>query len=192
MWFAKMLDAEYIISNAGPFERLASFMKNMEKMTELADSLDITIALENPGDGKKNIIDSGQDASAVIQKIGSSRVRLNYDFGNLISHCFERLKPEEDYKHSLPFTGHFHIKDVASDETGWHFTEIGKGVVNYHAILKEIAALPEAIPLSLEIPLRITRAKDASPRRADKRVELKAIEQVIKGSLEFVKNALLS
>lgn len=192
MRFAKMLDAKYIISNAGPLERLDIFMKNMEKLTELADILDITIALENPGDGKKNIIDSGKDAPAVLREIRSSRVRLNYDFGNVISHCFEKLKPEEDYKHALPYTGHFHIKDVASDETGWHFTEIGKGAIDYHAILKELAGLPESIPLSLEIPLRITRAEDASPRRADKPVDLKAIEQVMKGSLDFVRNAISS
>jgi sugar phosphate isomerase/epimerase len=192
MRFAKMLDAKHIISNAGPRERLDIFMKNMGKLAELADALDITIALENPGDGKKNIIDSGQDAPAVLREIGSTRVRLNYDFGNLISHCFEKLKPEEDYKHALPYTGHFHIKDVAPDETGWYFTEIGKGAVDYHTILKELAGLPEAIPLSLEIPLRITRAKDASARRADRRVDLKAIEQVMKGSLDFVRNALSS
>ena len=192
MSFAKMLDAKYIISNAGPLERLDVFMKNMGKLAELADALDITIALENPGDGKKNIIDSGQEAPDVLREIGSTRVRLNYDFGNLISHCFEKLKPEEDYKHALPYTSHFHIKDVASDETGWYFTEIGKGAVDYHTILKELVGLPEAIPLSLEIPLRITRAKDASPRRADTRVDLKAIEQVMRGSLDYVRNALSS
>lgn len=192
MSFAKMLGAKHIISNAGPLERLEIFMKNMGELAELADALDITVALENPGDGKKNIIDSGQDAPSVLREIGSTRVRLNYDFGNPISHCFEKLKPEEDYKHALPYTVHFHIKDVAPDETGWYFTEIGKGVVDYHTILKELAGLPEATPLSLEIPLRITRAKDASARRADKRVDLKAIEQVMKGSLDFVRNALSS
>jgi sugar phosphate isomerase/epimerase len=190
MRFAKMLGAKYIISNAGPLERSPLFLKNMEKLAELADVLDIIIALENPGDGKKNIINSGQDAPAVLREIGSSRVSLNYDFGNLISHCFEKLKPEEDYKHALPYTGHFHIKDVVSDEKGWHFTEIGKGAIDYHAILKELAGLPEAVPLSLEIPLRITRAKDASPRRADTRVDLNTIEQVMKGSLDFVRNTL--
>jgi hypothetical protein len=58
--------------------------------------------------------------------------------------------------------------------------------------LKGLAGLPESIPLSLEIPLRITRAKDASPRRADTRVDLKVIESVMKGSLDFVRKALSS
>jgi len=173
MRFAQMLGAKYIISNAGPLERSPIFLKNMEKLAKLADALDIIIALENPGDGKTNIINSGQDAPSVLREIGSSRVSLNYDFGNLISHCFERVKPEEDYRHALPYTGHFHIKDVVSDKKGWHFTEIGKGAIDYQTILKELAGLPEAVPLSLEIPLRITRAKDASPRRADTRVDLK-------------------
>jgi len=190
MRFAQMLGAKYILSNAGPLKRGPIFFKNMEKLAKLADALDIIIALENPGDGKTNIINSGQDAPSVLREIGSSRVSLNYDFGNLISHCFERVKPEEDYKHALPYTGHFHIKDVVSDKKGWHFTEIGKGAIDYQTILKELAGLPEAVPLSLEIPLRITRAKDASPRRADTRVDLKTIEQVMKGSLDFVRHTL--
>jgi len=190
MRFAQMLGAKYILSNAGPLKRGPIFFKNMEKLAKLADALDIIIALENPGDGKTNIINSGQDAPSVLREIGSSRVSLNYDFGNLISHCFERVKPEEDYRHALPYTGHFHIKDVVSDKKGWHFTEIGKGAIDYQTILKELAGLPEAVPLSLEIPLRITRAKDASPRRADTRVDLKTIEQVMKGSLDFVREAL--
>ena len=117
---------------------------------------------------------------------------MNYDFGNLISHCFEKVRPEEDYKPALPCIAHFHIKDVASDASGWHFTEIGKGAIDYRTILNELAADPEPKPMSLEIPLRVSRARDASPRRAASPVNLKEIGRIMSGSLDFVKEVLSS
>ena len=58
------------------------------------------------------------------------------------------------------------------------------------SILKEIAAFSDTVPLSLEIPLRVRRAPDASPRRAPEAVALNEIRRVMTGSVEFVKKAL--
>jgi sugar phosphate isomerase/epimerase len=85
---------------------------------------------------------------------------------------------------------HYHIKDVATDESGWYFTEIGKGTIDYHNILKELAALSQPVPISLEIPLRIRRAPDASPRKAPHPVDLAEIRKVMTGSVNFVKQVL--
>jgi DNA-binding transcriptional MocR family regulator len=43
----------------------------------------------------------------------------------------EKLRPEEDYKFVRECAVHFHIKDVASDGSGWYFTEIGQGTIDY-------------------------------------------------------------
>jgi sugar phosphate isomerase/epimerase len=190
MEFAKMIGAQYIISNAGPMKLKKQFMKNIEAMGRTAASMGIVIVLENPGDGKSSIIDSAEPAAAVIEEIASDSVRLNYDFGNLLSHCFEKLRPETDYRHALAQTAHFHIKDVVSNQQGWHFTEIGKGEINYRKVLQEVSADPRPIPLSLEIPLRVRRAPDAAPLRAASPVDLKEISRVISGSLKFVKEML--
>ena len=102
------------------------------------------------------------------------------------------MRPEEDYRLALVQTAHYHIKDVAPDSSGWHFTEIGQGAIDYKRILVELAASAGERPLSLEIPLRITRAGDGSPRRAASPVDLKKIREVIAGSLNFVKAGLSS
>ena len=107
-----------------------------------------------------------------------------------MSHCFEKIRPEEDYKFVRDCAVHYHIKDVASDDSGWYFTEIGKGTIDYHKILRELAALSQPVPISLEIPLRIRRAPDASPRRASQPVDLAEIRRVMTGSVNFVKQAL--
>jgi sugar phosphate isomerase/epimerase len=190
MAFARRLGSTYIVTNAAPLRNKRRFMQNISELGHAADGMQMVVVLENPGDGQPNVIDSGQPAARIIEQIGLDAVKINYDFGNLLSHCFEKLRPEEDYKFAVNCTAHYHIKDVAFDESGWYFTQIGTGSIDYRRILRELAALPEAVPLSLEIPLRIRRAPDASPRRAPLPVDLKEIRRVMKGSLEFVRTAL--
>ena len=191
MAFARKLGARYIISNAAPLRDKDRFMENITELGKTAASVGMIIGLENPGDGNPNVIDSAAPAARAIDEIGLPSVTINYDFGNLLSHCFSKLNPEQDYKHVLQHAGHFHIKDVAYDETtGWYFTEIGKGTIDYATILKDIAAFSDSVPLSLEIPLRVSRAPDASPRRAPQPVALDEIRRVMTGSVEFVKRVL--
>jgi sugar phosphate isomerase/epimerase len=190
MVFAKKLGSKYIVSNAAPLQNKIQFMQNIKELGQTAAGLEMVIVLENPGDGKANVMDSGAPAANLIEEIGQKTVKMNYDFGNLLSHCFEKIRPEEDYKFVRDCAVHYHIKDVASDDSGWYFTEIGKGIIDYRKILKELAALSKPVPVSLEIPLRIRRAPDASPRRASLPVDLKEIRQVMKTSVEYVKTAL--
>ena len=190
MAFAKKLGAKYIVTNAAALQTKSQFMHNINELGQTAAGLNMVIVLENPGDGKANVMDSGEPAANLIEEIGQDNVKINYDFGNLLSHCFEKRRPEEDYKYVHDCAVHYHIKDVASDDAGWYFTEIGKGTIDYRKILKELAALPEPVPISLEIPLRINRAPDASPRRASQPVDLAEIRRVMTASVNFVKSAL--
>ena len=190
MAFAQKLGSKYIVSNAAPLHKKNRFMQNIQQLGQVAGAMNMVIVLENPGDGKANVIDSGEACARIIEEISLESVKINYDFGNLLSHCFEKIRPEEDYKFVCNCAAHYHIKDVASDESGWYFTEIGKGSIDYGRILKDLAYLSEPAPISLEIPLRIRRAPDASPRRATQPVDLKHIRQVMTASVKFVKTAL--
>ena len=190
MAFAKKLGSRYIVTNAAPLQKKSQFMKNIKELGQTASDLEMVILLENPGDGNANVMDSGAPAAKLIEEIGQEHVKINYDFGNLLSHCFEKLRPEEDYKFVRESAVHYHIKDVASDDAGWYFTEIGQGTIDYQKILKELAVLSEPVPISLEIPLRIRRAPDASPRRALQPVDLAEIRQVMTSSVDFVKQVL--
>jgi sugar phosphate isomerase/epimerase len=190
MTFAKNVGSKYIISNAAPIQNRDRFLKNIRKLGRLAQQMGLMIALENPGDGKPNVMDSGKPAARMIEEIGLDSVRINYDFGNLLSHCFEKIRPEQDYLLVRDVTAHYHIKDVASDDTGWYFTPIGRGTIDYKSILRQLADFPTSAPLSLEIPLRIRRAVDASPRRAVSPVDLREIRQVLRESVAYVKRCL--
>ena len=190
MVFAKTVGAKIIVTNAAPRPQEKEFIQNIVALADIAKSLDMIIALENPGDGKENVVNSGETGASIIRHIASDWVRLNYDFGNVISHFFERLRPEEDFIYALPFSAHLHIKDVKSNGQGWSFVEIGKGSIDYSFILKTLASKYQQIPVSLEIPLRITRDRDASPRRAASPLPLDEIRNVLKGSLNYVKGII--
>jgi sugar phosphate isomerase/epimerase len=191
MAFAKKLGSKYIVTNAAPLQKKSQFMQNIQKLGQTAAGLNMMVVLENPGDGKANVMDSGEPAAKLIEEIGQENVKVNYDFGNLLSHCFEKLRPEDDYKFVRRCAVHYHIKDVASDDNGWYFVQIGKGTIDYQKILKELAVLSEPVPISLEIPLRIKRGPDASPCQSPRSVDLAEIRRVVTGSVNFVKQVLL-
>lgn len=190
MVFAKTFGAKIIVTNAAPRPQEKEFIQNVVALADIAKSFDMIIALENPGDGKENVVNSGETGASLIRHVASDSVRLNYDFGNVISHFFERLRPEDDFTYALPFSAHLHIKDVKSNGQGWSFVEIGKGSIDYSFILKTLASKYPQIPISLEIPLRITRDRDASPRRAASPLPLDEIRNVLKGSLNYVKGII--
>ncbi len=190
MAFARMIGADTIITNAAPMAKKEEFMTNIRELGQIARSLGIMIGLENPGDGKANVIDTAEKAGPVITELALDRVVLNYDFGNLISHCFEKVKPEEDYRLALPQTGHYHIKDVAPYEHGWVFTAIGDGMIDYGTVLSAIAQDKRELSVSLEIPLRLKRASDARPIRSEAPVALETIREVLRRSMKFVRQAM--
>ena len=190
MVFARMLGAETIVTNAAPLAKNEEFLANIDELGRAAKTIGINIGLENPGDGNANVIDTARMGGPVIDKIGLETVGLNYDFGNLISHCFGRVNPEEDYPTAFAQTNHYHIKDVIRAGKGWTFCTIGDGMINYAKILAAIAGDPRSLPVSLEIPLRLARAADASPVRADSKVDLDSIRATLKQSMTFVRKAL--
>jgi sugar phosphate isomerase/epimerase len=190
MNFAKMVGASTIVTNAAPIEKADIFYRNMKELAKHAESLELMIGLENPGDGSANIVNQGAGSSEVIAKIGSKWVGINYDFGNLVSHCFEKVSPEQDYLACRKDIVHYHIKDVVADDKGWHFTPIGAGAIDYATILADIAQNEPTLPISLEIPLRLRRDKKAQPSRSESVIPMAEIEAILKESIDFVRKAM--
>lgn len=190
MEFAKAVGTRVVHTNACRLSDQNHFFKNIEELSAFAESLDILIALENPGDGEDNLISSGKTGASVIQKIGSDYIRLNYDFGNTFIYSKGKIRPEEDYKVALPFSAHFHLKDVKQEKTGYFYSEIGKGVINYRLVLQSLSEKAPSVPMGIELPLCLKRGRDFIPWIDPHPVELSEIRRVLKGSLEFIKSIL--
>jgi sugar phosphate isomerase/epimerase len=192
MAFAREIGATTIVSNASVLETSDIFYFNIGELADYGAELQLKIGLENPGDGRPNVINHGEDCQQVIDRINSPWVGVNYDFGNLVSHCLGKIRPELDYLACKKCTVHYHIKDVAKDGGGYHFTPIGQGLIDYRTILHDLADDTVQKPLSLEIPLRLRRDDAAQPIRSIDRIVLDEIESVLQQSLEFVLEVLSS
>jgi len=190
MEFATEIGAKIIISNAALKSEEKQFYKNMEKIIPHADTYSLLIGLENPGDGRDNIINTGKEAIKVVEKVGSPWIKLNYDCGNLITHHQGKIKPEEDLNYAIPHCIHFHIKDVIPVKDGWEFPVVGKGIIDYKTILSSL--VKKDTPFSLEVPVRLRRKKDSSPYRLPEPVDIKLTDTIIKESFNFIRNVFSS
>ena len=192
MDFVAALGARVINTNASARSRADRFFRNLEPLIRHAEALDLTICLENLGDGSDNMLSTAQDGVALIQRIGHPRVRLNYDAANTASHRPEEgsggVNPADDAILALPSCGHVHIKDIKITPLGYFFTPIGQGDIGCDRILTALSATD--LNLSIELPLRLHRGADALPRRREQRVPRAEIESAVLTSLAFVRHHL--
>lgn len=186
MAFAKGIGARIIISNASTRSQEKVFFRNMEKLAAFGESLQLVIGLENPGDGTDHIVDYAKTGGLTVQKIGSDFVRLNYDIGNPFIYSKGTLRPEEDLEGAIPWSVHFHLKDVREDEAGYFYSEIGKGVIDYRKIIHTLSKKAPSIPVGMEIPLCLKRGRDFIPWIDFTPIDLSEIRKILKGSIEFI------
>jgi sugar phosphate isomerase/epimerase len=189
MAFAAAIGARIVCTNASAREREGAFYRNMEKLVRRAEAFDIVIALENPGDGSDNLINTATDGVRLCTRFNNEHVGLNYDAGNTASHRPDLVDLAADAVLALPMSVHAHIKDVRRTEDGWTFTSIGDGEVGCAAIVSAIRNY-EMLPISIEIPLRLSRGPDAKPIRLAHPIALDVIEAKLRVSLAKVTSLL--
>ncbi len=188
MEFAGILGARIVHTNAALVGERDVFLHNLEALIPMAEELNLIIALENPGDGGANLVPTGEAGAALVRRIGSPRVRLNYDFSNVYSYSRGGVRPEDDFHHAIGSAAHLHLKEIRPVAAGWAFVEIGGGVTDYGAILSSLAAADARLPMSIELPLRFAREADygivlkpgAPPR------PLPEIRAVLQASIRFI------
>jgi sugar phosphate isomerase/epimerase len=153
MEFARAIGAGTILTNAGRKSQEPVFYRNLERLAVPAEELDLVIALENPGDGQDQLLGTGVEGIAILEKMGLERVRLNYDFCNVWTHAKGTIRPQEELAAVLPYVGHLHVKNVKSCEGGWAVCGLDEGVIDYEELFRRFPALSH-IPMSIELPIR--------------------------------------
>ena len=188
--FTAAIGADRVVTNAAIIENEATFLKNLETLAKEAESAGVDLLLENPGDGRQNVVNDGATAAALFERLDLPRVSINYDFGNVVSHFYEKVRPEEDWKPIRRIAGYFHLKDVGKDGEDFCYPELGTGILDYASILRQIAEDRVVPALGLEIPLRLRRRPDASPYRIDEPLSVPEIRGIVERSLGFLKREL--
>jgi sugar phosphate isomerase/epimerase len=182
--FASAIDAPFLITNAGSTLGRDAILKTIESVLPQLEHSGVRLALENPGHGTGDLIGNARSGADLIKEIGSLQVCLNYDAGNVFTYSKERLQPADDLAGVLDAVGHIHLKDVKGTAEGWSFCAIGDGLVEYDALW---ALLPDDMPVSIELPLRLERPDRADPRRRALPLDLVEIRSALHRSLAAVR-----
>jgi len=139
------------------------------------------VALETHGD-----IISDRSSLSVIEKVNSENVRINYDFVNSFHSAQGKINLEKDFKSMLKYIVYLHLKDTRLEKDTWHFTQIGKGIIDYRGIFRILKKSPQKIPMSIELPLRL-EIKNETPKKTKPPLGIEQINKIVSSSLSYVR-----
>lgn len=179
--FAATLGASFVITNASTRDRGDAFFRQAETLAAIARQYDVRVLLENPGNGVPNVLDHAGDVTGLLKRLDRDAFGINYDVGNLLSHCPER-EPLRDARKAMSIADHFHLKPCVRTVDGIDFVAFGEGDVDDTKVATEL--LSQGKPFSLELPFRLHRDVNAQPWRDEQPLPLEVIESRVSRSLE--------
>ena len=147
--FASELGVRYVNTAIGGHasldEDVHAFLARTADIASAADRFDMIVTLETHG----SIMASGADSLAIIQKIQSPRVRVNYDTGNV--RFYGGQQPAEDLPKIMDFVAHMHLKDHIGGKANWQFPALGRGEVAFDGVFETLSGYGYQGPISVEI-----------------------------------------
>ena len=136
---------------------------------------------------------TGIDGVAVLKKLGSDRIKLNYDFSNVFTYSQTTKRPEQELESVLPSVRHLHLKNVKPWGGGWAVCGLDEGVIDYRSLFRRFPTL-SSIPMSIELPLRFgfDARFNFALRETHAAPSLESIRTVLKSSLDYLAAAFRS
>ncbi|MDA3949743.1 MAG: TIM barrel protein [Spirochaeta sp.] len=183
--FASQLGARRVVTNAAKTEFQETFFQRIDGLAREAEAAGVVIALENPGDGRPNIIDNAAAARAFITKYDNPWIRLNYDPGNLLTHQ-PHLDPVTDAQDLGPGLVSMHLKNASLQGDRMRFTALHRGSIDYAAVLAHTDGLDPVPEYCVELPIRVSRAPGGKPFRDSELVPLETIHEALDASLSWL------
>jgi L-ribulose-5-phosphate 3-epimerase len=117
----------------------------MGKTADFAKDHGVMVCLETHG----SVMGRSADSRRVIEMIGHSNVRINYDPANLIYYVGDR--PEQDIQGIINLISHVHVKDKLGGKGEWNFPAIGTGTIDFVKVLAPLFASGYTGPLNFEL-----------------------------------------
>ncbi|WP_273391946.1 sugar phosphate isomerase/epimerase family protein [Actinobacillus porcinus] len=184
--FAHKIGAKYINVCTTKSDKKEKLLKNLISLCPLLKENDTILCLENGGDYNYNAFVTVEDGIALLSNLEKEFYALNFDPGNMVTLNKEIDVVSQSLK-SIPYCQYFHVKDVDIVDDKFLFIPVqGKGMIDYATIIPRLKELD--IPFSFEIPLRMYRDLDSTPRKSEKIVDLDEIERTLIISREYIEN----
>jgi sugar phosphate isomerase/epimerase len=119
MRYTRFMGGGYMDTNAGHKGTESGFTRNLPRVVELAEELDLTVCLETHGD----MLQTGKDCASLFKKVRSRRIRVSYDPANIYFYNRGSVSPTEDVKYAMEYVGMVHFKGVnhTPDRSAWSF-----------------------------------------------------------------------
>ncbi len=154
MEFAKFMGGRYIDTNAGYKGTENSFYKNINKIINLAEKLNLIVCLETHGD----LVDSGKSGHKLLEKVNSNRIKIGYDPANVYFYSRGMLNPVDDIKYVMDDIGIIHFKGVShnEDKSRWNFPEMEKSSFSYDDFFKVLEDYKYRGMIALEVEGRFS------------------------------------
>ena len=92
---------------------------------------------------------TGKALADIVGRIGSERVKINYDTANVI--FYGRVDPVQDLAACVNDVAYLHIKDKAGPDDVWDFPAPGTGRVDFDGIFDVLRRSGNDSPFSVEI-----------------------------------------
>ncbi|MFC0323072.1 sugar phosphate isomerase/epimerase family protein [Gallibacterium melopsittaci] len=181
--FANLIGAKYINVCTTKLENKSKLISNLKSLKPLLEDNDCVLCLENGGDYNFNAFIDFNDGFEILKELDSEVYSINFDPGNMVTYN-QNLDVIEQSLLAIKYCQHFHIKDVIVEDEKFKFLPIGKGIINYKEIIRQLGE--NSIPCSLEIPLRIYRELDSTPKRLPNKVDLDVIEKTLIESKQYI------
>jgi sugar phosphate isomerase/epimerase len=126
----------------------AGFMGNIHELADYAAARDILIGIEIHGE----ITNHGKNAAALLNRIGRSNVRVNYDTANV--EFYGNVKAIDDLPNCMELLIHCHLKDKGAKGKVWNFPAIGKGHIDFKKVLGILKKGGYRGPFTVEIEFK--------------------------------------
>ncbi|MCF8566696.1 sugar phosphate isomerase/epimerase [Alicyclobacillus tolerans] len=123
----------------------AQLFENLGKVAAKAEELNLQVGLEIHG----NYLATGVKGNEIVQRVGSQRVRLNYDTGNVI--FYGDVSPLVDLPRCLQNVLYVHLKDKKGGKGVWNFPAIGDGELSIESIRDVVKQAQYNGPVSIEL-----------------------------------------
>ncbi len=106
-----------------------AFHANIGGLADYAAERDVTITLEIHGE----LTSTGRKARTLVETVGRSNVRINYDTANC--EYYGAVRAEADLPYALPLVALCHLKDKVGGPGVWNFPALGSGHVDFAKLL---------------------------------------------------------
>jgi L-ribulose-5-phosphate 3-epimerase len=131
--------------HASRAEDLDAFLARIDHLASAAAGRGVTVALEVHGE----VMATGRQARALVERVGRENVRINYDTGNSV--FYGGVDPTEDVAGLAGYLAHCHLKDKRGGRGVWDFPALGDGEIDLGSVVRTLRAEGFRGPWSVEL-----------------------------------------